>query len=177
VKARLTIGACAALALAIAGCGSSSSSSSSGGSVSGTNLTIYSSVPLQGSNRPNSVSVNQGAQLALAAMGGKIGKYTITFKPLDDSTAQAGKWDPGQTTSDAHTAVNDSTTIGYLGEFNSGASAISIPLVPDGAYTACAFVDADGSSRPTPGDLATQLSLVVSGDTKQTWSAADWVSL
>jgi branched-chain amino acid transport system substrate-binding protein len=133
VKARLTIGACAALALAIAGCGSSSSSSSGGssgsGGVPGTNLTIYSSLPLQGANRPNSVSVNQGAQLALAAVGGKIGKYTITFKPLDDSTAQAGSWDPGQTTSDAHTAVNDSSTIGYLGEFNSGASAISIPIL------------------------------------------------
>ncbi len=48
---------------------------------------------------------------------------------LDDSTAQAGKWDPGQTTNDAHTAINDSSTIGYLGEFNSGASAISIPLL------------------------------------------------
>jgi branched-chain amino acid transport system substrate-binding protein len=133
VKARLTIGACAALALAIAGCGSSSSSSSGGssgsGGVSGTNLTIYSSLPLQGANRLNSVSINQSAQLALAAIGGKIGKYTVTFKPLDDSTAQAGKWDPGQTTSDAHTAVNDSSTIGYLGEFNSGASAISIPIL------------------------------------------------
>ena len=128
MKARLTLGACAAVGLAIlAGCGSSSSSSS--GSVSGTNLTIYSSLPLQGANRPNSVATNQGSQLALAAMGGKVGKYTITFKPLDDSTAQAGKWDPGQTTSDAHTAVNDSTTIGYLGEFNSGASAISIPIL------------------------------------------------
>jgi branched-chain amino acid transport system substrate-binding protein len=75
------------------------------------------------------VATNNGAQLALAAVGGKIGKYTITFKQLDDSTAQAGKWDPGQTTSNAHTAVNDKTTIGYLGEFNSGASAISIPIL------------------------------------------------
>jgi branched-chain amino acid transport system substrate-binding protein len=133
VKARLTIGACMSVALVAAGCGSSSSSSSGGtsgsGGVSGTNLTIYSSLPLQGANRPNSVATNQGSQLALAAVGGKIGKYTITFKPLDDSTAQAGKWDPGQTTSDAHTAVNDSSTIGYLGEFNSGASAISIPIL------------------------------------------------
>jgi branched-chain amino acid transport system substrate-binding protein len=65
----------------------------------------------------------------LDAIGGKIGKYTIQFKPLDDSTAQAGKWDPGQVTSNAHTAVNDKSTIGYLGEFNSGASAISIPIL------------------------------------------------
>jgi branched-chain amino acid transport system substrate-binding protein len=120
---------CALLGLAVAGCGSSSKSSSS---VSGTTLTIYSSLPLQGSNRPNSVATNQGAQLALDAIGGKIGKYTIVFKPLDDSTAQAGKWDAGQVTSNAHTAINDSSTIGYIGEFNSGASAISIPLLNTG---------------------------------------------
>ena len=126
-------------ALGISACGSSSSSSSSsggggssssgGGSSSGSTLTIYSSLPLQGSSRPNSTAVENGADLALAAIGGKIGKYTIVYKKLDDSTAQAGKWDPAQTTNDAHTAINDSSTIGYLGEFNSGASAISIPLL------------------------------------------------
>ncbi len=132
MKARLTIGACAAVSLAIlAGCGSSSSSSSSGssGGVSGSNLTVYSSLPLQGASRPNSLAVENGASLALAAANGKVGKYTITYKMLDDSTAQSGKWDAGQTTNDAHTAINDSNTIGYLGEFNSGASAISIPLL------------------------------------------------
>jgi branched-chain amino acid transport system substrate-binding protein len=126
VKARLLLVGCALVTLAVAGCGGSSSNSNS---ISGTKLTIYSSLPLQGANRPNSVATNNGAQLALSSVGGKIGKYTITFKQLDDSTAQAGKWDPGQTTSDAHTAVNDKTTIGYLGEFNSGASAISIPIL------------------------------------------------
>jgi branched-chain amino acid transport system substrate-binding protein len=126
VKARLMLVGSALITLAVAGCGGSSSNSNN---ISGTSLTVYSSLPLQGANRPNSVATNNGATLALQAVGGKIGKYTITFKQLDDSTAQAGKWDPGQTTSDAHTAVNDKTTIGYLGEFNSGASAISIPIL------------------------------------------------
>ena len=125
-------------ALALSACGSSSSSSSGGssggggGGQSGTSLTVYSSLPLQGGNGPNSRAVENGATLALAAVGGKIGKYTISYKQLDDSTAQAGKWDPGATTNDAHTAINDSTTIGYIGEFNSGASAISIPLLNQG---------------------------------------------
>ena len=48
---------------------------------------------------------------------------------LDDSTAAAGKWDPGQTSSDARKAAQDPSTIVYLGEFNSGASAISIPIL------------------------------------------------
>jgi branched-chain amino acid transport system substrate-binding protein len=111
---------------AVPGCGSASSA------ISGSTLTIYSSLPLQGSSRPNATAVENGATLALAAVGGKVGKYTIVYKKLDDSTAQAGKWDPGQTTNDAHTVINDSTAAGYIGEFNSGASAISIPLLNQG---------------------------------------------
>jgi branched-chain amino acid transport system substrate-binding protein len=129
MKARLAVAlaTAAVLSVVVAACGGTSSSS--GGTISGTNLTIYSSLPLQGASRVNSVATNQGAQLALSSIGGKIGKYTITFKQLDDSTAAAGKWDPGQTTSDAHTACDNSSTIGYLGEFNSGSSAISIPIL------------------------------------------------
>jgi branched-chain amino acid transport system substrate-binding protein len=129
MKARsaVALATAAVLAVVVAACGGSSSGSS--GNISGTNLTVYSSLPLQGASRVNSVAVNQGAQIALSAIGGKIGKYTITFKQLDDSTAAAGKWDPGQTTSNAHTACDNSNTIGYLGEFNSGSSAISIPIL------------------------------------------------
>jgi branched-chain amino acid transport system substrate-binding protein len=126
-RSAVALGVAAVLGLVVAACGSSSSGS--GGTISGTNLTIYSSLPLQGASRVNSVAVNNGAQIALSAIGGKIGKYSISFKPLDDSTAAAGKWDPGQTTSNAHTACDNSSTIGYIGEFNSGASAISIPIL------------------------------------------------
>jgi branched-chain amino acid transport system substrate-binding protein len=51
------------------------------------------------------------------------------MRALDDSTAQRREWDPVQTTVNAHLATADKTTIGYIGEFNSGASAISIPLL------------------------------------------------
>ena len=108
------------------GSGSSSTSSSSGGSK---NLTIYSSLPLQGASRVNSEAVNNGAKMALQTVGGKVGGYTITFKNLDDSTASAGKWDPGQTQADARKAVQDKSTIAYLGEFNSGATANSLPIL------------------------------------------------
>jgi hypothetical protein len=58
-----------------------------------------------------------------------------------------------------------------------GACAVSIPSVPEGMYTACAFVDADGNSQPSPGDLAGQLPLTVSGDQTEPWSASDWVKI
>ena len=57
------------------------------------------------------------------------------------------------------------------------ASEITIPQVQEGMYTACAFVDADQNSQPSLGDLAGQLSVVVSGDTNEVWSATDWTEI
>jgi branched-chain amino acid transport system substrate-binding protein len=123
----LTVG----LAFGVAACGSSSSSTSTsgGGSTGSSNLTVYSSLPLQGDSRPQSEAVVNGEKMALAEHGGKVGNYTIKYVSLDDSTASAGKWDPGATSSDARKAAQDKSTIAYLGEFNSGASAISIPIL------------------------------------------------
>ncbi|WP_187368943.1 branched-chain amino acid ABC transporter substrate-binding protein [Baekduia soli] len=121
------------MSFGVAACGSSSSgsqsSSSSSGSTGSSTLTIYSSLPLQGDSRAQSLSVVNGEKLALAAKGGKVGNFTIKYVSLDDSTAAAGKWDPGATSADARKAAQDKSTIGYLGEFNSGASAISIPIL------------------------------------------------
>jgi branched-chain amino acid transport system substrate-binding protein len=120
-----------ALGFTVAACGSSDNSSggTSGGGGGRTSLTIYSSLPLQGSGRPQSEDVVAGEKLALQEAGGKVGKFTIKYVSLDDSTAAAGKWDPGQTSSDARKAAQDPSTIVYLGEFNSNASAISIPIL------------------------------------------------
>src|SRR3954447_16546994 len=118
----------AALAAGVTACGGGSDSGG-GGTVSGSTLTIYSSLPLQGASRVQGAATVNGAKLALKQAGGKVGKYTITNKSLDDSTAQAGKWDPGQTSTNARKAASDKTTIALIGEFNSGASAISIPIL------------------------------------------------
>jgi branched-chain amino acid transport system substrate-binding protein len=121
-----------ALAFGVSACGGDDDDEGGGGGgggISGSKLTVYSSLPLQGSNRPQSLNVIQGARLALKQHGGKVGKFTIDYKPLDDATAAAGKWDPGATSANARRAAQDDTTICYLGEFNSGASAISIPLL------------------------------------------------
>jgi branched-chain amino acid transport system substrate-binding protein len=122
----------AALALGVSACGGgddNSSTSGGSGSEGRTSLTIYSSLPLQGDSRPQSTDVVNGEKLALEEAGGKVGKFTIKYVSLDDATAAAGKWDPGQTSADARKAAQDPSTIAYLGEFNSGASAISIPIL------------------------------------------------
>jgi branched-chain amino acid transport system substrate-binding protein len=120
-----------ALAFGIAACGGSDKSSTSGGggSTGSNNLTIYSSLPLQGESRPQSVAVVNGEKLALQEAGGKVGKYKIKYVSLDDSVPATGKWDPGATSSDARKAAQDKATIVYLGEFNSNATAISLPIL------------------------------------------------
>src|SRR5919206_331124 len=118
--------ATAVVVLALAACGGSDNGKSGGGGR--TSLTIYSSLPLQGESRAQSESVVNGEKLALEEAGGQVGKFKITYKSLDDATAAAGKWEPGQTSADARKAAQDPSTIVYLGEFNSGASAISLPI-------------------------------------------------
>jgi branched-chain amino acid transport system substrate-binding protein len=130
VRGRLAVSSCAFVAcvLGLVACGGGGGGGG-GGAVSGKTLTIYSSLPLQGSSRVQGKATTDGIKLALKQVGYKVGGYTIKYHSLDDSTAQAGKWDPGQTSANARKAVGDKSTILYIGEFNSGASAISIPIL------------------------------------------------
>jgi len=121
----------AGMAVGVAACGGSDSNSSSGSSgSSGGNktLTVYSSLPLQGASRPQSEDVIKGIKLALKQKGNKCGNNTIKYTSLDDATAAAGQWDAGQTSANARKVAQDKSAIAYIGEFNSGASAISIPI-------------------------------------------------
>src|SRR3954447_773553 len=122
----------AALALGVAACGSSDNGGSSGGGGkrSGSKtVTVYSSVPLQGASRAQTADLVNGAKLALEQAGGKAGDITVKYVSLDDSTAQAGNWTPEATSANARKAAQDKSTAAYIGEFNSGASAVSIPIL------------------------------------------------
>ena len=117
--------------IALAGCGSSSksTSTSSKSSSSSKTIDIYSSLPLQGSSNAQTIPMVNGIKLALAQAGGKAGQFTVNYQVLDDSTAAAGKWDPGQTAANARKVASDPKAVFYIGEFNSGASEVSIPIL------------------------------------------------
>lgn len=117
-----------ALSVGVAACGSSSSSSTTGSS-GGKTVDVYSSLPLQGASQAQTNALQKGIALAFSQADNKAGDTTIKYTSLDDSTAQAGSWDPGQVASNARKAAQDSNAIAYVGEFNSGASAISIPIL------------------------------------------------
>ena len=118
----------AVLSLTAVGCGTDQSR---GGQVPGDTLTIYSSLPLQGVHGAQSQSIVNAEKLALKEAGGQAGKFTINFASRDDSTAGDGQdpgWNPGRTADNASKAAQDSRTIAYIGEFDSGATAISLPV-------------------------------------------------
>src|SRR3954453_4583333 len=120
----------AALALVVSACGGGSSNDSSSSSSGGTKtLTIYSSLPLQGALGPPTKALVEGAKLALEQAGGHAGKFKVKYVSLDDSTAQAGDWTAEATSANARKAAQDKNTAVYIGEFNSGATAISLPIL------------------------------------------------
>ena len=120
-----------ALALGITACGDDDDDDGGGGSTaSGDTLTIYSSLPLQGTSKEQSEAVIDGEKLALKAAGNKAGNFKIKYVSLDDSTAQnPGTADEAQTAQNARKVVQDKSAIFYLGEFNSGGSKVSIPIL------------------------------------------------
>jgi branched-chain amino acid transport system substrate-binding protein len=122
----------AVMALGVAACGDDEDEGNGGGGGTaqegGGSLNVYSSLPLQGASRPQSEDVIKGIELALKQKGGKCGDFTINYESLDDATAAAGKWEAGQTSANARKVAQDDNAIAYIGEFNSGASAISIPI-------------------------------------------------
>ena len=120
----------AGLSIGLAACGDDGDSASGGGGgEEPRTLTIYSSLPLQGAQRPQTTDMVKGIELALEQTGGKAGEFTVRYQSLDDSTAQAGSWTPEATQANARKAAQDESTAVYIGEFNSGASAISIPIL------------------------------------------------
>jgi branched-chain amino acid transport system substrate-binding protein len=121
-----------ALAFGVAACGSDSGGSGGGGGGGGGSaktLDVYSSLPLQGASRAQTGALVNGIKLSLAQHGNRAGKFQVKYQSLDDSTAQAGAWTPEQTTANARKVAQDENAAAYIGEFNSGASAVSIPIL------------------------------------------------
>jgi branched-chain amino acid transport system substrate-binding protein len=135
VRGAAPTAAIAAVALTLlAGCGADQSR---GGEVVGDTLTIYSSLPLQGPHAGQARAIINGEKLAIQEAGGKAGSFKVNFASRDDSTsgeADEPGWSPGRTADNASKAAQDSRTIGYVGEFDSGATAISLPITNEAGF-------------------------------------------
>jgi branched-chain amino acid transport system substrate-binding protein len=120
-------------------------------------LDVYSSMPLQGPAEGHAVAIVNGIKLALKQAGGSAGPWAINYISLDNSTAAAGRWDPVRCAANARRAAADPNAVYYMGEFNSGCSEVSIPILnqanvpqvsPDNTYVGLTTHD-PGS---TPGE-------------------------
>ena len=136
-----------ALAVVAVGCGSSSKTSggaattagasgsttastaaaSSGGG--GTALVVGSDLPLQGASADASNDTNNALKLILEQNGGKAGKYSVSLKAYDDSTAAKGGWDDATCSKNAGDHVSNKAEVAVMGTYNSGCAKIEVPVL------------------------------------------------
>jgi branched-chain amino acid transport system substrate-binding protein len=121
-------------AFGVAACGDDEEEGGGGGGgqsgeSGGGTLNVYSSLPRQGAQRGQTLALENGIRLALEQAGGRAGDFQVNYEALDDSTAQAGQWTPEATSANARRVAQDEQAAAYIGEFNSGASAISLPIL------------------------------------------------
>src|SRR5579884_3454409 len=132
---RIVLTSClvAGTVVALAACGSSSSSGTSAkgapAASSGKTVDIYSSLPLLGPLTADTKPALNGELLALSQDGYKAGPYKVKFTSLDDATAAAANYTVSQCASDGRQAASDPKAVAYIGEFNSGCTEASLPIL------------------------------------------------
>ena len=169
------IAALALVALAAAACSSGSSTSSTPSSSSGGTVDFYSSLPMQGASSAQTIPLVNGIKLALSQANNKAGQWTVKYTVLDDSTAAAGKWDPGQTAADARQVASDPKAVYYMGEFNSGASEVSIPILNEGGIPQVSPANTYvGLTTSLPGRFVVRPTYVFAG---LTWGSPAWLRI
>jgi branched-chain amino acid transport system substrate-binding protein len=90
---------------------------------------IASDLPLQGSSRTQTLQIVGAIKQVLTSRDWKAGDLNVGFQSCDDSTAQAGKWDPGKCSQNANAYAENQSLYGIIGTFNSGCAAIIIPVL------------------------------------------------
>lgn len=99
------------------------------GSVAGDRLTIYSSQPLSGYEGERGRDVMRAQRLALSEVAGRVRGWRIHYVALSDTDPTTRRWSPALVAANAKRAAANPTTIAYLGELDSGASAVAIPIL------------------------------------------------
>jgi branched-chain amino acid transport system substrate-binding protein len=114
-----------------------------GKKASGNEIHVYSSLPLGGTNTPQTTAMVE--QIKATLDGQKVGDFTIKYTSLDDSSAaKNGDWDGTVETSNANKAANDPAAMVYIGTYNSGAAKLSIPIL----NAACLVMLSPANSYP-----------------------------
>jgi branched-chain amino acid transport system substrate-binding protein len=126
VRARRASIAAAFLAV-VAGAGCSGSTTIDPGH---SQVRVYVSVPLRGPAGADGRDIADGARLALADAGGKVGGLAVRGVYIDDTApgAHGAQWSAAQVGENARRATQDASAIAYIGDFDSGATRTSEPI-------------------------------------------------
>lgn len=103
-------------------------------------IKFYSSWPFTGAMECIGGHAIEATQMNLEDFGSAAGGFAIEYEALDDGiAANEGRWDPGKETENANKAINDEDAMVYLGTYNSGVAAISIPIMNEAAMPMISF--------------------------------------
>jgi branched-chain amino acid transport system substrate-binding protein len=141
-------------ALAVTACGSTQKSTTTPAKTPGHNSTtvaIYSSLPDSGAEAAQSHQIETGIRLALKQADNKAGKnFVVAYKQLCDSAVPpkrphaptsrgtgartdarvcSGNWSQAAVVSNAEKAARNPQTVAYIGDLNSGATELSLPIL------------------------------------------------
>ncbi len=97
-----------------------------GGGTGPKTLTVYVSAPMNGDRAAAGQAIVNGAKLALADAGGRVGRLKVRGVYLDDTVG--GQWNLARAAANARRAAEDVTAIGYIGDLDSGATRASLPI-------------------------------------------------
>lgn len=115
-----------AAAVALAGCANGDDSRSNPpGPIT---ATIYSSFPLRGEHQARGRDLVRAIRLALEDARQRAGGVRLRYVSLDATAGSTGRTEPIVAARNARRAVQDATTVAYIGELESADSAVSIPI-------------------------------------------------
>ena len=117
-----TAAALAALVSTAAGCGGDDAERAGTEPIHGSALTIYASVPTEGDNAGAAAALLRGAELAIEERRGKVGRYTVRLRSLD-----AGAGRESDVRRNGRMAIQDTTSVGYIGELDSQVTKTTMP--------------------------------------------------
>jgi branched-chain amino acid transport system substrate-binding protein len=92
-------------------------------------IVIVSSLPRTGSAKGQTDTMVNGIKMAIDEFGGKVGDFPILLQDKDDAEASSGQWTAAAETANANAAANDKDVMVYIGPYNSGAAAVSMPIL------------------------------------------------
>jgi branched-chain amino acid transport system substrate-binding protein len=90
---------------------------------------VYSSLPLVGPAAPEGRAVRLGIELALSQAQDRAGDFLVRYRSLNDARPGHGAWALQATAANARRAATDPAAVVYIGEFDSSASRISLPIL------------------------------------------------